>query len=193
MPSQWPRLQAYAILWYERSMMRLKTAVLFLVTVGAVVLVLMVVNWFPLAVKKDTVRRYSTLEGVREELGRRDIYLPSYFPQSLRWPPSEIYASKDVLLMHFTHRETGELILSLSQTARGAGPLSSRIEPERIIKEDTVLLKGREVRLSLAVCGDGRPCNKALLGEGGYTFEVIFRGPVEELRKITESLLPEGQ
>ncbi len=173
--------------------MRLKTAVLFLVTVGALVLVLRVLDWLPLAIKKDTVRRYSTLEGVREELGRRDIYLPSYFPQSLRWPPSEIYASRDVLLMHFTHMETGELILSLSQTARGVKPLSSRLEPERIIKQDTALLKGREVKLSLAVCKDGKPCNRALLGEGGYTLEVIFRGPVEELQKITESLLPEGQ
>src|SRR3990172_13056941 len=106
-------------------MRRLKRAALFIVTLAGLALALKLLGWLPLALEKDSPRSYRSIEEVRAELRPSTIYLPSYFPQYLKWPPSEVYAGRSpsdglaspsfVILMHFTHQKTGDVVLSISQ------------------------------------------------------------------------------
>lgn len=174
-------------------MSRLKMLLLFLITLAVLVLTLKLISWVPLAIERDSVRSYPSQEAVMERLLLRKIYMPSYFPQYLRWPPSEIYAGRKPspsILMHFSHRETGEIVIGISQTVSGGRELKSRIEPSVIKKEDATLVKGRQARLLQGLCPDSRkPCNKLTWQEDEYILTVTSRDSISETLKIAESML----
>ncbi|MEJ2695424.1 MAG: hypothetical protein P8013_02135 [Candidatus Sulfobium sp.] len=173
----------------------LKKYLLFVVMVAAVVFALRLLNWVPLSVEKGTVRKYRTIEDVQRDLGIRKILLPSYFPQRLSWPPSEIFAQSrpyPMIIMYFTDEKTGKIVLAISQTGSGSSEAPAlRIEPHRIVKEEKVMLKGREARLYLASCRGGGVCNSLTWQEADYSMKVVDRGPEKELIRISESMLSE--
>ncbi|MDP2166835.1 MAG: hypothetical protein Q8J64_00710 [Thermodesulfovibrionales bacterium] len=173
----------------------LKMFLIFLSTLAALTLALKLLSWLPLNVQKGTLRSYGAIEDVSAELRPAKIFLPSYFPQYLKWPPSEIYAQKGSvtppasILMHFTNQNTGEIVLATSQGGAGTPELKSKIEPVRIIKEEDVLIKGRSARLYLAICADGKPCNKVGWQEDGYLIAVTLKDSAAEALRIAESML----
>ena len=91
-----------------------------LMTVVILVLCLKFLNYLPMAVQTDTIRRYQSIEEVRSKLNIRDIYIPSYFPQGLVWPPSEILAQEKpfaAVIMEFNSAEKEDIVLIISQSA----------------------------------------------------------------------------
>ena len=175
--------------------MQLKKFLVFGVMVAIVVIVLSLLNWLPVAVLRGGVKKYRTIEDVRTDLNMNKIYLPSYFPQYLVWPPSEIYARRRpvrMVLMHFTNYEKKDIVLSIRQAESGdPDPLKSRIEPVKIKRQDTILVKGRKGKVSLALCRGGEPCNSITWQEDGYTLEIVAKDSVRELQKIAESMVSE--
>jgi len=168
---------------------------LFTVMVAAIVAGLRLLNWMPLSIQHEGLRKYRTVEDVREELGIKKIILPSYFPQHLIWPPSEILAQGKpfpMVLMHFTDRETGDIVLAVRQAdSRLAASLSPRIVQERVDRRDEVIMKGRKALLTAGSCPDGTPCHSVTWREGTYVFTVAEKGNVQELLRIAESMLSE--
>src|SRR3990172_8810751 len=108
-------------------MSRFKTFLLFVIMVLATVVVLRLLSWVPMTIKDEGMRRYRSIEDVKTTLKIRKVFLPSYFPQHLKWPPSEIYAQAKpytVALMHFNDQNTGEIVLAIRQAdSREAKPL----------------------------------------------------------------------
>jgi hypothetical protein len=171
--------------------MRSRRYLFFAIIVFVTVVVLSLLNWVPSAIQKEGIRKYKNIEDVKSTLKIKKIFLPSYFPHYLIWPPSEIFAAGKpyrIVLMHFTNYEKTDIVLSIRQTERAdAAPLPSRIEPVTIKKRDWVALKGRMGLLSVALCAGGEPCNSISWEEDGYNVEIVAKDSVDELLKIARS------
>lgn len=170
----------------------LKRSLIFIAALGALILGIKILGWLPLAIDDKGLRHYKSIEEAQESVGIREVLLPTYFPQRLKWPPSEIFGAKipsPSILMHFKDRESGLIVLSIRIEGEEEEKLRSRIEPETISRENTIRLKDREAVLSIGRCPDGSPCNMLRWPEGPYTVTVVSKDPVTELLKISESML----
>lgn len=160
-----------------------------------VAVILNLLNWVPTIFQGEGVRRYKTIEDLKSELKLGKLFLPSYFPQYLIWPPSEIYGRRKpakMVLMHFTNYDGKDVVLSVMQAdSADPRPIKSRIDPVITRKREGILIKGKRGELCLALCAGGEPCNSVTWESEGYTFTIIAKDSVEELRKIAESMIPE--
>jgi hypothetical protein len=173
-------------------MTSLRKYIIFGVMVVSVTVMLSLLNWVPTIFQREGVRKYETIEGAKDGLKLSKIFLPSYFPQYLIWPPSEIYGRRKpakMVLMHFINYDRKDVVLSVMQAeSSDPHPLKSRIEPVKIRKREEILIKGGKGELSLALCAGGEPCNSVSWESEGYTFTIIAKDSVEELLKIAESV-----
>lgn len=176
-------------------MSSLRKYIIFVAMAVATMVVLSLLNWVPNIFQKDGLRKYKTIEDAKAEIKLSKLYLPSYFPQYLKWPPSEIYGRRKpakMVLMHFVNYDKKDVVLSVMQAeSSDPHPLKSRIEPVKTRKKEPVLIKGRRGELSLSLCAGGEPCNLVDWESEGYTFTIIAKDSVEELLKIAESMIPE--
>ncbi len=173
----------------------LKKYIIFGAMVVAVTVMLSLLNWVPTIFQREGVRKYKSIEDAKSELKLSKLFLPSYFPQYLIWPPTEIYGRRKpakMVLMHFINYERKDVVLSIMQAdSSDPHPLKSRIEPVKIRKREGILIKGRKGELSLALCAGGEPCNSVTWESDGYTFTIIAKDSVKELLKISESVISE--
>jgi hypothetical protein len=178
----------------NKLMSNLKMFSVFFLILLVTVLVLMILNWIPLAIRSKGIQRYRSVESVQKALMIRKIYLPSYFPDYLQWPPAEIFAQSQpfpMVLMHVKERGRDRIVLAIRQAdVRASNPLKLRIEPVQITKQEQVMLKGRPAVLSLALCADGSVCNQIVWQEAGYTLTLVARDAVQELIRIATSMQP---
>ena len=176
---------------------RLKSLAAFAGMVLAVVLVLKLLNWVPAAFSKEAVRGYRSIEDARAALKLRRIYLPSYFPQYLSWPPDEILGRgkpHTLVLMHFDNDERREIALAIRQAdSRDKAPLKTRIEPVRVHSREDISIKGIPAVLLVAECPGKRACNSVSWQEEGYAFTVIAKDSVQEVVRIAESMVAHDQ
>lgn len=167
----------------------------FAMMVLGLIVFLKVLGWLPAAVSKTEVKTFRSLEDARAALKIKRIYLPSYFPQYLSWPPDEILARRKpftMVLMHFENEQRREIALAIRQSdSRDPAPLKTRIEPVSIRSGEDISLKGRQARLFMAICPVNRACNGVTWQDEGYTFTVIAKDSVEEVLKIAESMIAE--
>src|SRR3974390_1746820 len=92
----------------------------FAATVGVLLALLKAANWLPTVMETGLLKPYASVEEVQHALHVRNIYVPSYFPQRLVWPPAKILAQSKphvAVIMEFTDRERGETALIISQSA----------------------------------------------------------------------------
>jgi hypothetical protein len=164
----------------------------FALMIGLLILALKVMNWLPLAFKQDAVRRYATLEEVRSVLNMKDIYVPSYFPQQISWPPAVILAQSkpfSALTMEFTRADKRNTVLTVSQSESTALSVENPIEITTVREKVTYTIKGRDAVLTVGVCGNDEPCSGITWIEGKYTMTVLMKSTPFELTRIVESML----
>jgi hypothetical protein len=164
----------------------------FALAIGALVVILIVMNWVPIAFQKDTFRRYRSIDEVRTALNIRDIYVPSYFPEHIVWPPSEVLAQGKpfpAVVMEFKDAGSGKIVLVLSQSRGGPFPAGAAIEVSRIKETVPFLMKGRSAVLVVGECAKNEPCSRITWKEGPYTVTALMKAAPFELTKITESML----
>ncbi len=163
-----------------------------LLAVGVLILALKILNWVPLALDKDIIRRYASIEEVQGSLKIADLHIPSYFPQTIRWPPSEILAQGKPfpgLMMEFRDIEKGEATLIITQAKAPHFNPDSRIGIEEVKEKVGYDLKGRKALLEVGSCPGGGPCSIISWAEGDYTIHVFLKAPPIELIRIAESML----
>ena len=138
-----------------RTMNRTTGFLSFALAIGVIVVLLAVMNWVPMAFQKDTLRRYRSIEEVRTALNIRDIYVPSYFPQHIVWPPSQILAQGKpfpAVVMEFKDAGSGEIVLVLSQSRGGPFPAGPAIALTDIKETVPFIMKGRSAVLVVGEC-----------------------------------------
>ncbi len=165
----------------------------FLLTVAGLVVVLLVMNWIPQAVRKDTLREYPSIEQARSSLNMRSIFVPSYFPQDITWPPSRILAQTSpfpALVMEFRRAEKEETMLVLMQSSGGALSLTEPIEITEVRERVPFTMRGIEATLIAGLCRDQQPCSRISWNENGYAITAVMRAAPYELSQIAASMHP---
>lgn len=160
-----------------------------LIIVGA----LKLLNWIPLAVQTEELRKYRTIEEVKSNLKLREVFIPAYFPEQISWPPAQIFAQKKpfvLVIMHFMQTGTRDAVLSIYQTDVRAdfdSPFDADILYKK--KESTVFIKDRKGTLETAVCRGKEMCNR--LSWSNEQFRITLQSDLqpELLLRIAESML----
>jgi hypothetical protein len=163
-----------------------------LITVAAVIAILKTLNWLPSVLEKDMLGKFGSIEEVRAKLNIREVYVPSYFPESIVWPPSEILAQAKpypAVLIVFHDQKTRDAALVLSQAASDAFTDNSLIPIGRITRTVPFDLKSRKALLEVGTCGNAEPCSRLSWTENGYRIKLAMKAPPFELIKIAESML----
>lgn len=152
---------------------------------------LKLVNYLPLVIQPDAMRRYKSVEEVKARLKIKDVYVPSFFPQGLIWPPSEILAQNKpftAVIMEFKNADKGDVALTISQSISASFKPDEKIKIQRIKERVGYPLRGRDMILEAGVCSNEQPCSRMTWSEGRYTLSVSAKAEPPELMKIVESM-----
>ncbi len=164
----------------------------FAATVTILLVILKVTNWLPTVFQEGMMKKYSSVDEVRSKLNVRDIYLPSYIPQNVKWPPSRILAQSRpyfAVLMEFSIGETSDTGLVISQVG-GGGPIpEEKLVLTQIKERATSPLKGRTALLEVGTCKDDLPCSRISWDEGKYRMTLTMKAPPFDLLKIADSMI----
>lgn len=171
---------------------KLRNLLLFGAAVASLIIVLKMMNWMPLAVEEGLLRRYSSIDEVKSKLKIKTIYTPAFYPQSLRWPPSQIAAQTKpftAVVMEFAQKENNDVFLIISQIAAHHSLPDEKIKILRIKETVRYPLKGRDALLVVGVCRDGEPCCRIAWDEEEYRISLVMRSTPINLLKIAESMV----
>jgi hypothetical protein len=149
-------------------------------------------GWLPLMAQKDLLRKYNTVEDVKSELGIREVFVPSYFPQDLSWPPSAVLAQGKpfpALIMEFGRIEGASAGLVISQSLSERFRADGKIRFAQLKEKVRYPLKGRDSTLEVGTGPGGDPCARVSWKEGNYHITVTARSTPFELIKVAESML----
>jgi hypothetical protein len=175
-----------------RMMNRTAAFLSFALAIAVLVAFLAAVNWVPMAFQKDSFRRYRSIDEVRASLNIRDIYVPSYFPEHIVWPPSEILAQGapfPAVVLEFKDAKSGKIVLVLSQSQGGPFPAGPAISLTAIKETVPFVMKGRKAVLVVGECAKNEPCSRITWNEGPYTVSALMKAAPFELTRITDSML----
>jgi hypothetical protein len=164
----------------------------FALTVVILIAALKIFNYLPMMIQKDTMRRYHSIEDVKSKLNIKGIPVPSYFPQSLVWPPSEIFAQNKpftAVVIEFRHARTGDIALIISQADSKDFKADEKIKIVQIKEKISYPLKGRTVVLEAGMCKNEEPCSRIAWDDGRYRITVTAKTSPPELLKISESMI----
>jgi hypothetical protein len=161
--------------------------------ISVIVLVLVkVVNWLPLTLQNETLRRYGSVEEIKAGLNIPRIYIPTYFPQTISWPPEHLFAQSKPfpwIMMKFNHRNSSREALIITQSRSDPFPDRMPGQLTKITEKAPYELRGRPTLLEVGTCSDGEPCSRISWREGEYRLTVFMTSAPFELIKITESML----
>ncbi len=165
----------------------------FVFSVLIIIGVLRLLNWVPLAIQREDLRKYTTIEEVQTRLKLRTVLIPAYFPEDISWPPARIFAQKKPfvqVIMHFMQTGTRNPVLSIYQTDIHADfkiPFDNDILYKK--KESSVFIKDREGTLETAVCRGNELCNKLSWDNEPFSITLFSQLDPHELLKIAESMI----
>lgn len=140
------------------------------------------------------VRRLSGVDDAERRLKAR-LYLPAFFPDRYRWPPSSVrllLGDPASVALGFEAREGG-LALLLGQTVGGEGPVSPRVLPHaETLQRSAVRLGDGEGTLARVVGEDGAVWHEVAWRQGGRTLVMRGKAGTEELLRMARSAHREG-
>jgi hypothetical protein len=164
----------------------------FVITIVILIAALKIANYLPMALQKDTMRKYKSIEEVKSKLNINDLYVPSYFPQQLVWPPSTVLAQDKpfvAIILEFNHAEKGDIALIISQSASATFAPDEKIKILRINESVNYPFKGRNMTLEAGVCKEEEPCSRIVWDEGRYRINITARSTSPALMQIAESMI----
>lgn len=172
---------------------RINAVLYFVLTVAAVLVTLRVLNWLPLVLQKETLRTYDSIEDVGAKLIMKELLVPSYFPESIAWPPERILAQSapyPAVMMVFDRAGEQDALI-ISQAASDAFPGRLSMPSLQIVEKVPYDLQGRKALLEVGSCETQEPCSRISWTEGGSLHIVLsMKSPPFELIRIAESMLP---
>jgi hypothetical protein len=175
-----------------RKLARVRSFFIFALILMAVIAVLRLMNWAPSAFDEGVMRKYGSIEEVKARLKLRDIYVPSYYPECLRWPPVLIAAQTrpfTAVLMEFRKKEKDDMCLIITQTALPHSLAHDKIKMARVRETVHYAFKGRKAMLTVGTCNDDEPCSRISWEERGYRISLSMNSTPIELIRLAESMV----
>ena len=170
-------------------------ALAFAAGLAILVIALKALNWIPLIAQKDLMRRYGDFEEMRTSLGIRQVFIPSYFPEDFRWPPTGVLAQGKpypAIIMEFERSGEGKakgVGMVIYQAARDDFSPGGPLVLSRIREKATYPLRGRSAVLEVGVDVKGEPCSRISWREKDVRITVLALLTPFELMKVAESML----
>ncbi len=165
----------------------------FVLAVSVLVVLLKFLNWIPLAMQQNMLRQYAGIEQVKSSLKIADIYVPSYFPEQINWPPSNILAQDKpfpAVLMEFRQRGGEQVVLVMSQCRGGSIKSEHALEPSVVRETVPFTLHDTQAVLTVGECPDHEVCSAIAWSEGGYALQLSMKSTPFVLTKIAQSMHP---
>jgi hypothetical protein len=160
--------------------------------IAVLVVAMKIVNWVPSVAQPDLLKKYRDLDEVKTSLNLRDIIIPSYFPQNLKWPPSSILAQGKpfpAVVMEFERDVTKDTVLVISQSLSENFQADGKIRVVQLKERVNYSLKGRNTVLEVGFGKKGEMCSRIFWKEGKYWIHVMSKSPPFELLKVAESMI----
>lgn len=136
-------------------------------------------------------RVYRTLEAAESVLGAR-LLIPSYYPDTLSWPPSRIEVAPGpppVTAIHVTRRDRDREVLVVCQsTGVPADPPGWLLPPLEVLQEVEVEVGTRKGRLVRRLTPGGLVVHDLSWTQGERRFTLRYEGAVEDLLRMAHSL-----
>jgi hypothetical protein len=131
-----------------------------------------------------------SLEELRNHVGF-DMPMPAYFPATLEWPPRDIrvYRGHDVAVI-VRQRATNAPWLILASAPAGARDVSGPVLPDATVLQatDVPADTGTTIRVQRVEDAARAVWHQATWRQANRPTVVRYRGPVDELMRIAESL-----
>jgi len=135
------------------------------------------------------VRRVASIYEAERVLRAR-LMLPSFFPDTYRWPPSSVRVRREdggAVALAFDARD-GAPALLLAETVSGTGELAAPLLPESAVIQRQSAALGEGATLSRIVSEDGTLWNELEWTGGGRRFVLRGRGPLDVLMRMARSI-----
>lgn len=165
--------------------------IVFAAVLLALVAALKVANWLPTAVQKGALQSYGDIEEMKRALNFKEVRVPSYFPESVSWPPSAILAQGrpfKAVLLEFSRAGDEGPVLVITQSASAGFPPSPPIRLSEVSERIDYDLRETTALLEVGLCPDGARCSRISWQEGGYRFSVAMRAAPFDLVRIAHSM-----
>jgi hypothetical protein len=140
------------------------------------------------------VRKAASIEEAERRVQGR-VLLPSYFPDTLRWPPAGVRFTREeggAVAMSFDAREGGAALL-LAQTVAGTSPIPDGLQGRLAVIQQQSAPLGDGAVLSRVVAEDGTLWNQLEWSRDGRRFLLRGRGSLEDLIRMARSIHREGR
>lgn len=163
----------------------------FLIAIGLIILVLKILYWLPSVIQPDIMKSYKSIEEAKSKLNIKEIYVPSYFPEGLVWPPSNVLAQKKpylAIVIEFKDKK-GNLALIISQAASKKFTPDKKIKMAQIKQKVNFNLKGRKADLVVGLCKNEELFSTISWNERYYSLTVIAKLSPADLIKLCESMI----
>ncbi|HAM52238.1 MAG TPA: hypothetical protein DCP92_16670 [Nitrospiraceae bacterium] len=164
----------------------------FAILIAGVIIALKIMNWLPTAFQEGVMKRYDSIEQVRAALNIKEIYIPTYFPQSLTWPPSLILAQSkpfEAVIIGFNSVGKDDITLIISQSAASGFSPDEKIKLVHIKDLIKYSLKGRDALIEVGTDKNGALCSRIAWIEGNFRIRVTLKSTPFDLIKIAESMV----
>ncbi len=133
------------------------------------------------------VRRAATVDEVERRLGAR-LFLPAYFPSTLRWPPARIrftLGPPGAAALGIDGRDGAPRLLLVQTVAPGAIP--QELVPDAALLDRSPVGAGVLRGTISRIVQDGEMGWQLTWEHGGRSLLLRSRGPVEELLRMARS------
>ncbi len=140
------------------------------------------------------VRRAATVEEAERRLQAR-VLVPSYFPDTLRWPPSTVrFVREDggSVALDFLGKD-GSPALLLVQTVGGDGAIPDGLQGRLAVIQQQSAPLGDDAVLARVVAEDGTLWSQLNWSRGGRRFLLRGRGSLEDLIRMARSIHGESR
>lgn len=166
--------------------------VLFGIAIAALLVGVKIMNFVPAAVQRGALREFATIEEMKTQLKLRDVFVPAYYPQCFRWPPSLVAGQArpfTAVVLGFTRSDGTGICLYITQTALPHRPPEYETAMKRVDRTVPHRLKGRDAVLDIGTCRGGAACSRIAWDEKGYRVTVLMENTPIELIRIAESMV----
>lgn len=163
-----------------------------IISIVMIIVTIKVINYLPLLIQTDSMRRYNTIEEVKKRLGVKALFIPTFFPEELRWPPSEILAQGKpflAIIMEFKNSKDGSTDLVICQSTSKRFSYEGNIKIKKIRDSINYTFNGRNISILTGSCENSETCTKASWDDGKYRVIVSARFEPPLLLRIIESMI----
>jgi hypothetical protein len=172
-----------------------RTVAIVVLVVGTTALLLRALDAVPryLLGEPRGIRAYATVEEAERRVKAR-LFLPAYFPDTIRWPPAAVRVDSGpprAVGLTFVARQGGDDLLFILQSFGDTRRHSSRLLPAAVaLQTTTVAIREATGEVTRVATEDGRVWHDITWPVGGRSITLRFRGALDEALRMARSTGP---